>query len=284
MKTTPRYPSAFVFFGLTYAISWLIWIPLALSRLGWGPFHIPEGASNVVRLLGVLGPATAAILLSAFTGGRKAVGALLGRLKIWRVGWGWWAAVALFPPVLLGATALLYNAFGGNPRLATVGQDLAGGFIFQVVVLAIATLGEEIGWRGLALPTLLKDRTALSASLVLGVIWVVWHLPFWALQDTFNQYGLGYWLLNLLSILPMTIYITWIFNHTRGSILLAAAFHLSYNIVNVAVVQVTLLITPYILLIALQWMVAILLLWRYGPETLTRSPQAGQPQFRLESR
>jgi membrane protease YdiL (CAAX protease family) len=60
-------------------------------------------------------------------------------------------------------------------------------FIVQVVLLAIATLGKKIGWRGVALPGFLKTRSSLKASLILGLVWSVWHLPFWLLRDSFDQ-------------------------------------------------------------------------------------------------
>jgi hypothetical protein len=72
------------FFALTYLLSWAIWVPLALSHFGVGPFHTAEGTSSIVRLLGVLMPATAALLLTAHAGGRQAVRGLMGRLAIWR--------------------------------------------------------------------------------------------------------------------------------------------------------------------------------------------------------
>jgi membrane protease YdiL (CAAX protease family) len=196
-------------------------------------------------------------------------------LKIWRVGWGWWGVVALVQPALLVAVALAYNGLGGNPGLAFGGQVTAVEFIVQVVMLAIATLGEEIGWRGFALPALLKTRSALTASLILGTVWSAWHIPFWLLQDSLDRYGPGYLIINFLMIIPMTVYITWFFKHTRGSILLAAVFHLTFNIVNVVVVPVTSLIEPYLAFVAVQWVVALLLIWRYGHETLARDLISG---------
>lgn len=269
MKTRPLAPSPLVFFLVTFAFSWLIWIPLSISHLNAAPF-IPEGTSNGVRLLGVLGPAIVAILLSTLIGGRPSLRDLFGRLAIWRVGWNWWAAAALVQPVLLLAVALAYNALGGNPPLAFGAQFTAVEFIVQVVFLAIATLGEEIGWRGVALPGLLKTRGALASSLILGLIWSTWHLPFWLLQPSFDQYGPGYLALNYLMILPMSVYITWIFQNTRASIFMSAVLHLTFNIVNVAVVQLTGLIVPFVAFIAVQWFIALLLLWRCGTARFAR--------------
>ncbi len=142
------------FFGLTFLLSWMIWVPLALSHFGIGPFSIPEGVSGIVRLLGVLMPAVAAMILSQKAGGRAAVKTLLSRLKVWRVGWGWWAAAALVQPALLLLSALVYNFFWGNPPVTPSPIGTAAALIVNVFFLLIATLGEEIGWRGVALPGL----------------------------------------------------------------------------------------------------------------------------------
>jgi membrane protease YdiL (CAAX protease family) len=270
MKPRARKPSVFAFFFCTFCFSWLIWVPLTLSHLQIGPFHISVTTSNGVRLLGVFGPAIVAISLSAVIGGRRAVADVTQRLNGRRISGLWWAAATLIQPAILLLTFLLYNALAGSSRLTVLDLGSASGFIVQIVILALAAFGEEIGWRGFALPTLLRRFSALTASLILAVFWTLWHIPFWVLQTSFQDYGPSYWVLNFLSILPTTIFLTWIFNHTRGSILPAVAFHLTFNIINVAVVQVTGLIVPYLILIVLQWIVALALLIAYGPKTLTR--------------
>jgi hypothetical protein len=76
--------------------------------------------------------------------------------------------------------------------------------------------------------------------------------------------------MNFLMIVPMTVYNTCFFNHTRGRILLAAAFHLTFNIVNMAIVPLTSMIAPFIGFIAVQWVIALFLIRRYGPQTLAQ--------------
>jgi uncharacterized protein len=253
------------FFALTYLLSWVIWIPLALSHFGIGPLHIPEGISAIVRLLGVLMPAVAALVLSQKAGGGAAVKNLLSRLKIWRVGWGWWAAAALVQPALLLLTALVYNFFWGDPRVSPSPIGSAAALIVNIFFLLIAVLGEEIGWRGVALPGLQAKNTALVSSLSLGLLTAVWHIPFWLLLDTFDQFGIPYIALNFTMILPVTLYLTWIFNHTRSSVLMAVALHVTFNIVNTALLPVTLNIGAFILFIIIQWIVALLIIRRLEP-------------------
>jgi len=251
-----------LFFTLTFVLSWLIWIPLTLSHLGIGPFHIAEGVSMLVRLLGVLMPATAALILTAQAGGGQAVRRLLAMLTVWRVGWGWWGAAVVAQPLLLILSALLFNGSGGQPALVWSTQLSIGGWIAYGVMLTVAVLGEEIGWRGVALPALQRQYSALTASVLLGFVHATWHLPFWMLQETYDQYGVGYLLLSYLFVFPMTLYINWLFNRSRSSVLLVVACHLAFNLVNVAWLPVTVSPGAFAILTGIECGVALLILPR----------------------
>lgn len=258
------------FFILTFALSWLIWIPLDLSHFGIGPFPVLEGVSPLIRLLGVLMPAVTAIILTSRAGGREAVWALLRRLGIWRVGWRWWAAATLVYPLILVATAAIYNFFYGNPPVTFVPPSSSSIFIVNIIFLLIATLGEEIGWRGVALPALQSRRSALVSSIILGLCWGIWHVPFWLLQDSIDQFGVLYLLLDFL-LLPITFYITWLYNHGKSSLLLPVAFHLTFNIINTSLLQVTGNMGAFTLFIILNWIVTLLTIRHLEP------PQAQNP-------
>jgi membrane protease YdiL (CAAX protease family) len=255
MRLPPVRPTSF--FILTYLLSWGIWVPLLLARYGIGPFHVSADLSSVVRLLGVLMPAAAALLL----GGR----AVLSGLVVWRVGGRWWAAAALAQPALAITVGLLYNALDGQPPLAPAAPLSIVAFAVQAFFLLVATLGEEIGWRGLALPVLQQRHSPLAASLILGLVWATWHVPFWLILGTVQEQGWSYLALNYLFILPGTIYITWFFNHGRSSLLLAVAFHLTFNLVNVLWLPVTSSVGPFAWLVAAEWVIALVLLPRLAP-------------------
>ena len=253
------------FFLVTYLLSWLIWIPLDLSHFGIGPFHIAEGLSSIVRLLGVLMPATAALILTGRRAGREGIRTLLGRLALWRVGWNWWGAAVLVQPVLLVLAGLVYNWIWGNPSITIQALGAPAAFVINIIFLAIATLGEEIGWRGVALPGLQFRQSAFKASLTLGLLWAVWHIPFWLLLDTFDQFGWSYLALNFIFVLPLTFYMTWFFNHSRSSLLLPVAFHLSFNILNTAIFPVTANPGAFAIFIAFDWVMALLIFRRLEP-------------------
>lgn len=260
---TPVRPATF--FALTYLLSWLIWIPLVASHFGIWPVAIPEGTSSLVRLFGVVMPAVSAVILSGRAEGRAGVGRLLGRLRIWRVGWRPWAAAVVVPPGLLIAIAAVWALAGTSPPIEAVDVLSFGALAVNLVFLLVASVGEEVGWRGVALPGLEQRASALRASLVLGLLWATWHLPFWLLMDTFDQFGIGYLALNFLLIVPSTIYITWFFNHARFSILLPVAFHVVFNAVNVAWLPVTGVIGPFVLLIAGELVLSALVIRRLDP-------------------
>jgi uncharacterized protein len=209
------------FFLLVFILTWVVWVPRA------------SGAP-----LGVLGqawtwiPAIAALLAAALTGGRGALRELGSRLVRWRVGWQWYVVVILGPAVFSLAVAGIYALFGGSWAEAAPPAILAGPLLLLPLFLAILTLtdglGEELAWRGFALPRLLTRYNALVASVVLGVIWALWHLPLLWTEGN-GMFHLPVWLL-LLDLTAKSILFTWVFLHTRGSVLIAMLFHGATNL------------------------------------------------------
>jgi membrane protease YdiL (CAAX protease family) len=209
------------FFLLVFILTWVVWVPRA------------SGAP-----LGVLGqawtwiPAIAALLAAALTGGRGALRELGSRLVRWRVGWQWYVVVILGPAVFSLAVAGIYTLFGGSWAEAAPPAILAGPLLLLPLFLAILTLtdglGEELAWRGFALPRLLTRYNALVASVVLGVIWALWHLPLLWTEGN-GMFQLPVWLL-LLDLTAKSILFTWVFLHTRGSVLIAMLFHGATNL------------------------------------------------------
>jgi len=164
-----RHPLA-CFFVLTYVAAWCLWAPLIILRDALHP-----AVAFILVLLGSLVPSTIAIVLVAIVHGNRGVRSLLGRLVKWRVGFRWYAVVLILPllaPLGLGVSILL----GG--RAPTVDSSVIAvlvGFVFSI--FPGSALGEELGWRGFALPHLQDGHSALAAALILGPIWGSWHLP-----------------------------------------------------------------------------------------------------------
>jgi membrane protease YdiL (CAAX protease family) len=109
---------------------------------------------------------------------------------------------------------------------------IVGAFILWLLTFG---LGEELGWRGYALPRLQKRRSALTATLILGVAWAFWHLPAFFYKDTYVAMGLMAGLpLLLISILAASIVFTWLYNSTPGSLLMVILFHAVFDFLSVS--------------------------------------------------
>jgi membrane protease YdiL (CAAX protease family) len=229
------------YFSLAFLGTWLMILPLVLSREGSGllPYSLPEAAVLLIFFgSAYAGPALAALVVTALESGRPGVRALLSRVVRWRVGIQWYA-VALFSFFLvwLVAYSLVFN---GAPlaNLFQNGQLLLSVFIPNVILgMFFPSLGEEPGWRGFALPRLQARYGPLLATLVLGFLHSLWHLPafFTPLLGPFTP---ARFLAFLLTGMAGTFIYTWIFNHTRASILIAMLVHAASNAATQVLVQV----------------------------------------------
>jgi uncharacterized protein len=243
------------FFALTFFISPLLFLgPLLLA--GYSGERWPEIVGSI---LVAWAPNLAAVIVSGIIGGRTAVRALLAGFLIWRVSWRWYLVAILGPVALIYMVAGLYGLMMVERPSTLLAPLTLTPFLLMLLNHAIrGPLGEEAGWRGFALPRLQARYGALKASLILGVIWSVWHFPYWFLvvQQIFpgasGRMALLFVSLALV-VLPLSVIMTWLYNHTRGSLLLAASFHLSWNVANELVdlpwdVQFALLAGLYLLL------------------------------------
>jgi membrane protease YdiL (CAAX protease family) len=154
---------------------------------------------------------------------------LARRLVQWKVAPAWYGVVFIFPLALVGSAVVVMNLAAGVPldwsERPAHGQ-IAASFFLLLVLPAGAPLAEEIGWRGLALPRLLAVRSPWTASLILGAVWSLWHLPILV-----SDPGLRPPLPFLLMVLPLSIIFTWIHIETGGSLAIAVVFHAWYDVV-----------------------------------------------------
>jgi hypothetical protein len=123
--------------------------------------------------------------------------------------------------VVLGAALGLATAVGAE-------VSAADGPVLLLVSLWLFLLTEETAWRGFALPRLQARMPPVPAALLLGLLWGLWHIPLFLIADSFQSSipFAGF----LLSILATSVLTSWIFNHTRGSVLLAAVFHATTDV------------------------------------------------------
>ena len=212
MSVVRRYP-LIIFFVLAYAFSWWPW-PLYILGLAPSP------------IIG-FGPFLAAILVLALTGGKAGVVTLLRRMVRWRVRPVWYAAALLLPVAIpLGATVLNVLLGAAPPSSAELGAwpNLVPTFFLLLLVPGIGGAWEEPGWRGYALPYVQAGRSALVASLIVGVVWAFWHLPL-MVDGAIPWSDLAY-------VVVQTVVYTWLFNNTGGSVLLVMLFHTMNNVIS----------------------------------------------------
>ncbi len=217
-----------VFFVLVFALTWPLAIVDALGSHGVLPFRV----SIPLQLLGIAYmPTVAALIVTALTSGKAGVRALLRTLLIWRVGIRWYAVAIFGAALVCFGSVILYNAVSGASRVPLLAQDAANAAALLIVpvlfLINVLINGEELAWRGFALPRLQTRWNALTSSTVLGVIWAVWHLPL------FYTLGSSQWDMSLTGYVIQTIgasvIFTWLYNNTRGSVLLAILLHAGLN-------------------------------------------------------
>jgi membrane protease YdiL (CAAX protease family) len=201
-----RHPLA-TYFILAYALTWVLAPLLTISLL--------------LGVVGLLMPAVAAITVIAMTEGKPGLKSLWQRLKLWRVGLRWYG-VALGLPVLLSAIVVALSILLGAP--AQVEFSPVSPLTMIVFVLVV---GEEIGWRGYALPKLLQSHSAITASVILGVLWGGWHLPTFFVPGA-PQAGIPF-IAFLLFTTGASVLFTWLHLRTGGSLLIATLFHGAIN-------------------------------------------------------
>jgi membrane protease YdiL (CAAX protease family) len=255
------------FFIITFAFSWLIWLPGVLIP----SFPIP---GKVLEILGALGPAVAALYLTWRAEGKNGLKCIAASSFGAKCKWSFllWASLMLLG--LHAASRLIYGPFTANlPTSEMLASPVALVPLFIVMFLLGGGLDEEIGWRGYALDRLQSKHSALVASLILGVFWIVWHLPVFFLPGT-NQSLVPFWLFTL-TVIPLGVMMTWVYNNTNKSIFAAAFFHtignLAHELFRIMPTEASPALTGFVVLTVLYYLAAIVITVVYGAKTLLRN-------------
>lgn len=249
------------FYILAFSISWLGWIPTVLGSHGIAPFDRPY--FQFLLILPAVGPALAAVIVTQAAYGKAQVRNLLKALIQWRVSLVWYLVAVFGPIVFLLAGQVITKLLGFSAKQPKSQDDLIPLVISAFVMSLFSNPWEEIGWRGFALPHLQKRYTALVATLIVGILWGAWHLPlfFWA-GNPMAEYPFLPW---FISTIAVTFVYTWLYNSTKGSLLLVSVFHVALNTFGVLISGV------YIITLAILYvLVALVLVVTFGGANLSR--------------
>jgi membrane protease YdiL (CAAX protease family) len=263
---------------LMFALTWPVDLWAAADSHGWTWWRLPP----VVPVLVGYGFVVASLVATGVVEGRSGIRALLRRFLVWRVGVVWYAVVLLGPAATDLAAIAVHVALGGPaPNFDRVfarqlfPPELAlWAAVLLFLLIGVLTNGEEIGWRGYLLPRLQARHGALAASVVIGVVSAFWHVPKFLTAGSAQDYSL--WLF-LVDSVAKAVLLTWVFNSTRGSLLMVTLLHASMNTADVflpILPAATGDVRPFVISVGLRCLAAAVVVLVAGPARLTRSREA----------
>lgn len=261
------------FFALAYGISWLIWLPLyghifGLTNLPVLPYH---------HAIGGFGPLSAAFITTWIYGKRAGLNQLWQQM--FKVQPFIYVLIALLSPFVLAVLAAV-----GGTIVNGVTFDVSGlwrskefpafnFFVFFAYNLLFFGFGEEVGWRGFALPRIQNRYSALSASILLTVFWALWHWPLFFYRPGYTSMDIAGILGWVFSLLTGSILLSWLYNASKGSILVCAIFHSTIDVAFTADFKDVNMVGYLGMLITL-W--GILTIFIFKPKNLARAERVKQ--------
>jgi len=247
------------YFLLTYAVSWTFFISVAV--LSHRTQDISPGLTvlqQILIFLGAITPSLVTLWLLSRAGIPGQTHALINRIGKWEVNIKWYLFAVGYIGVIKLLVALIYRSITGT--WPVFGQEAWYLMVGAILISTWVQAGEEIGWRGFALPRLTEKFGLPLATLLLGIIWAFWHLPLFFVKgaSTFGQSFPLY----LLQVIAISVAIGWLYWRTQGSLLLTMLMHASINntkdIVPSAVLGAT---HPFTLSSSLVGWLTVILLW-----------------------
>lgn len=260
--------SLWMFYALAFGISWLGWIPQTLHGYGLFPFDHP-----ILSLLGGTGPTLAAVAVLWATGTRDDIRRLFSSLWCWRVAPIWYGFAFLFW-FIVAAIALVIGMLLGQqlPPLKLI-RWFALPYVF--LMMLISNVWEEIGWRGFALPRLQKQYGDLTIVFIMGLLWSIWHLPL--LLNPASPMASLPWYGEILFSLALTAIYTWLYNHSRSSLLPVSIFHAMSNTVAFILLELNVYASSYLFIVGITATIAVGMVLFYGTRRFHRLDDDGRP-------
>jgi membrane protease YdiL (CAAX protease family) len=220
------------YFLLAYLFSWIIWLPLWLPYFGITglpvfPYH---------HYFGSVGPMFSALMVSYFYRGPNGVKDLVKGILKWKVNIVWYAASIGGLFFIYAAAGEISELIGGQKfYLYEFGRSeefpqfsMPAFFLFNLITFGI---GEEVGWRGFALPILQKRFNAFTSTVILTVFWAAWHAPAFLYRPNYSSMNLAVFTGFFFSLFMGSVILTWLYNSTKGSILIVALFHTTIEMI-----------------------------------------------------
>jgi membrane protease YdiL (CAAX protease family) len=235
-----RYPLT-SFFLMAFAFSWIVWSPWVLSEDGVGllPYQLSGLTKGLLSAAAILlGPTLSAFIMTGITEGREGIRRLLHRIVLWRVGLRWYLFALIGIPVVMALGTVILP--GGLSSLLGLGPGYVLTYLstYVLVVILGGPLFEDPGWRGFALPRLQPLHGPLVGTLILGLLWGLWHLPEFLVPAWAESSG-GSSLLAIVKFvliaISFAIVTTWVFNNTKGSVFMAILVHASIDTFSIPV-------------------------------------------------
>lgn len=250
------------FFVLAFAWSW--GIGFAASQIKTQSVALSEG----LLMLSGFGPSVAALVVVVRVSGGAGLRQWLARCLKPRVGWRWFVLAFLAPLAVMVCALAMHAATGGTVETPPAARHIPLAIVnFALVLLIGGPLGEEFGWRGYAMPALAARMSWRAASLIIGVVWGLWHLPLFFMAGTAqSQMSIPVFLLNILA---GSVLFGWLWQRTQGSVLPALVLHTSLNAWAGMLIIVPTAATarPYLLVTGLLMVIALVLLFRGDAES-----------------
>src|ERR687894_841953 len=227
-----RHPLVF-YFLIAFVFSWLLFLPGVLTY--YGVLNLSDSVVSVLGITGLLGPVLSGFIMTAVTEGGAGVRRWLGRIVLWRVGLRWYLFALIGLPLVMVLATIIFRpgALESFQTLAPLSVvPYLGAFVFMILIGG--PLFEEPGWSGFALPRLQRIYSPLVGGLILGSLWALWHLPGFLIpsQDLTDIPPRGTildFVVFSLALIGLRLVIMWVFNNTKGSVLMAILVHASWN-------------------------------------------------------
>ena len=214
------------FFTAAFLLAWTWWLAVVAAEVGWLP--IPQASFPLLIELGLFSPALVALALSAREGGFAGCAALLRQFGRWRAAPIFWVSALLAPALIRSVAIGAWVGLGGEfPDLSDAARWLSVVTSLPAVLLLGGPLAEEPGWRGYALPRLQARFGALHASLLIGALTALWHAPLFLIA-VMPQSHLPFAVFFVRTV-ALAVISTWLYNGSRGSLLVVLLFHTAIN-------------------------------------------------------